>query len=536
MIVKAHNLLCLVVIKNSKMKRLFLTSVFLLSTAISYSQDITDAMRYAQDNLHGTARFRAMGGAFGALGGDLSSINVNPAGSAVFVNNQLAITFNNASIRNQSTYFNDANTANRNAFDLNQAGAVFVYNNVQNQNTSWKKLTFAINYDNIQNFRNASFFSGINPTQSIANYFLGFANGTPLELLETVPGETVSELYAYLGTLPGGFGAQQAMLGYQGYLINPVNNTPNNVNYTTNTFGGNFYHENSWRTGGYNGKLTFNMAAQYEDWLYVGANLNTHFIDYRQTTVFFESAMGANNQGVQQTRFTNDLRSFGNGVSLNFGAIAKVSPELRVGLAYETPTWLRIVDQLSQSLVTNCQDCESNQTTFVVNPRIINEYPAFRLRTPGRWTGSLAYVFGRQGLISADFGVKDYRNTAFGPVDSYFAPINRQMSDLFAMATEVRLGAEYKIDRWSLRGGYRYEQSPYKDGLVVGDLNSLSAGLGYNFGNTRLDLAYTYWQREFDQQPFSTEFQPSGNNSGFNARSRVQSQVNTVTLSLLFEL
>ena len=54
-------------------------------TAVSVrSQEVTDALRYAQDNFNGTARFRAMSGAFGALGGDLSAINVNPAGSAIF--------------------------------------------------------------------------------------------------------------------------------------------------------------------------------------------------------------------------------------------------------------------------------------------------------------------------------------------------------------------------------------------------------------------------------------------------------------------
>ena len=46
--------------------------------SVTHSQEIPDAIRYSQDNLNGTARFRAMGGAFGALGGDLSSINVNP--------------------------------------------------------------------------------------------------------------------------------------------------------------------------------------------------------------------------------------------------------------------------------------------------------------------------------------------------------------------------------------------------------------------------------------------------------------------------
>ena len=68
--------------------------IFLLALGFTISegqsQEISDAMRYAQDNLTGTARYRAMSGAFGALGGDFSSLNVNPAGSAVFSNNQMA--------------------------------------------------------------------------------------------------------------------------------------------------------------------------------------------------------------------------------------------------------------------------------------------------------------------------------------------------------------------------------------------------------------------------------------------------------------
>ena len=67
------------------MKKLYYL-IFIGSTFnVVLSQEIPDAVRYAQDNLNGTARFRAMGGAFGALGGDLSSINVNPAGSAIFL-------------------------------------------------------------------------------------------------------------------------------------------------------------------------------------------------------------------------------------------------------------------------------------------------------------------------------------------------------------------------------------------------------------------------------------------------------------------
>jgi hypothetical protein len=83
--------------------------IFLLALGLSInnarSQDISDAMRYAQDNLTGTARYRAMSGAFGALGGDLSSLNVNPAGSAVFSNNQMGLTLSNYNVKNNANYF-----------------------------------------------------------------------------------------------------------------------------------------------------------------------------------------------------------------------------------------------------------------------------------------------------------------------------------------------------------------------------------------------------------------------------------------------
>ena len=49
-----------------------------------------DALQYSQDGLFGNARFTAMSGAFGALGGDFSSIVSNPAGVAVFTKNEFS--------------------------------------------------------------------------------------------------------------------------------------------------------------------------------------------------------------------------------------------------------------------------------------------------------------------------------------------------------------------------------------------------------------------------------------------------------------
>ena len=44
-------------------------------TEFIVSQNIFDALRYSNDNIEGSARFSAMSGAFGALGGELSALN-----------------------------------------------------------------------------------------------------------------------------------------------------------------------------------------------------------------------------------------------------------------------------------------------------------------------------------------------------------------------------------------------------------------------------------------------------------------------------
>ena len=75
------------------MKKVFFAFIAIFSMTMK-AQNITDAVRYSMTDLNGTARYRAMSGAFGALGGDLSSLNVNPAGSAVFLNSTASFTLN----------------------------------------------------------------------------------------------------------------------------------------------------------------------------------------------------------------------------------------------------------------------------------------------------------------------------------------------------------------------------------------------------------------------------------------------------------
>ncbi|MBF2708922.1 OmpP1/FadL family transporter [Flavobacterium soyangense] len=486
--------------------------------SVAQSQEIPDAIRYAQDNLSGTARFRAMSGAFGALGGDLSSININPAGSAVFANNQLTITLSNFNTKNNSNYYGTNTSASKNSFDLNQTGGVFVFKN-QNPSGDWKKFSLAINYENMNNYDNSVFSAGTNPTNSVANYFVSYANGVPLDVIQ-------NSSYGELD-----HGGQQAYLGYQGYVINPATNLPSNVQYNSNvTAGGNYNQENNVYSNGYNGKLSFNAATSYKDKLYIGINLNSHFTDFTQSSSFYEYNNNSVNADytVKNLRFDNNLHTYGTGFSFQIGAIAKVTNEIRLGLAYDSPVWYNLSDEFSQKLVAVSANTIEVLPPDIVDPNIVNYYAPYQLDTPGKFTGSFAYVFGKTGLISIDYSIKDYGNTSFRPAnDPYFRDVNNQISNILSTSGELRIGGEYKIKEWSLRGGYRFEESPYKNKTTIGDLNSFSAGLGYNFGMFKLDFSYSRAHRDSHQGFF---------NQGFTDGAHLNTKNNNFSMTLLFEI
>ena len=75
------------------MKRKIFLLIGIVSFSILNAQNTVDALRYSTENIQGTARFNSLSGAFGALGGDLSAIDINPAGSSVFLENTMALTF-----------------------------------------------------------------------------------------------------------------------------------------------------------------------------------------------------------------------------------------------------------------------------------------------------------------------------------------------------------------------------------------------------------------------------------------------------------
>ena len=105
--------------------------------------------------------------------------------------------------------------------------------------------------------------------------------------------QEIGDAYSEIGSIYG-FGHQQAFLGFESFILEPddINNDANTT-YFSNLANGTFSHDYSYASTGYNGKITFNMAAQYDENLYLGLNLNSHFIDYQRSTLLFEDNSNA---------------------------------------------------------------------------------------------------------------------------------------------------------------------------------------------------------------------------------------------------
>ena len=477
------------------MKRNIIFILVLICGTVN-AQNIEDVLRYSIENTNGTARFQGLSGAFGALGGDLSALNINPAGSAVFNNSQFTMTGTNYNRNNDATYFGRTNNTRLNSFKINQAGGVIVFKNYD-KNADWRKYSLAFNYDLVNNFSNQFFTSG-NSNEGIDNYFLAYAQGQPLGPLFVQDGELIEEAYLDIGSSLG-FGPQQAFLGFQAGVIDPVDiDDDNNTQYISNAEYNSVNQEFLQSTRGYNSKFTMNFGTQFKDFLSMGASLNFHSIYYEKYTQLSESGFDTGSE-VQFINFDNLLATRGNAFSFSLGVIAKLNKLIRMGASYQSPTWYDLRDDFSQRI--NSDSPVRNSDITFIDFNIVNLFPNYKVKTPGKFNGSMALVFGPNGLLSFDYSYQDMSNAELRPTsDASFATVNSVISSELRSVSTFRVGGEYRIKQLSLRGGYRYEQSPYANRITVGDLNGFSAGIGYNFGGSRLDFTYSRSERDGNVQ------------------------------------
>jgi hypothetical protein len=174
-------------IKTDKMKRIASIIIFVSAIILNgYSQNVDDALRYSQIFYSGSARFMSMGGAFTALGGDLSAISLNPAGTGIFRSFELSLTPQMVYNTNASTWNKSKASDFRYTFNLSQIGIVSnLYTN--NNESGLVSLNAAYSFNRTNDYYENITINGISNNSSIADYWVSLANGNSKNNLPNVP-------------------------------------------------------------------------------------------------------------------------------------------------------------------------------------------------------------------------------------------------------------------------------------------------------------------------------------------------------------
>ena len=436
-----------------------------LYSPIAKAQNLTDAVRFSTNDLSGTARYRSMAGAFGALGGDLSCMADNPAGLAIYRGtNTLSIT-PHLGFSSTETQGTSKVTNKDNRFSVSSFGALFSMKNEDGPVVNFN-LGFSIERK-LENRRKYTLRNS-NPRSSLAQYLTNQAN---------------SYLYEYdkkshfLGTDIAKNSNTVPMLSYMAYDVYAINDDPDDEYSVVNPMEG-CLADQEMRVVENNRENIYNIAGSVNlnDQLYIG--LNFKITDYKSTvqSEFDEYYKGFPDDALF---YDNNVENKSTGFGLNLGLLWKPIDQWRIGAAVHTPIWSTINEFYSVRLGTDFIDVNDDPAyaDIIFPDDWDNAAPEWEydFQTPWEYQVSTAYIFGTQGILSLEWDMKDYTTMKYSVSKNYKLPansfdeINDVIKNKMQMQHTLKAGFEYRITKQlSARVGYAYVTSPYKEDVVKG--------------------------------------------------------------------
>ena len=467
---------------------------------VSLGQNELDAFRYSGTTSLGTSRSNAMGGAFSAVGADFSSTYSNPAGLGVYRRSELMFTPTLRTTGNESLYLNSTNDASRSAFTLGNFG--YVYNtsvmkyNPESQRREPAKsgltgFSFAIGYNQIDNFNRRTEFDVYNDANSMTDYFAGLASG---ESIGTIFNSQTIPSMAAAGWLIDTFAVD-------GNWIGAANGGDVQQTYAQEERG----RTNEWNIG---------FAGNVNDKLYAGASIgivgmryNSEFIYTEQDVNNVHRVWAADSTPFNQLTYSDIYQVRGSGVNLKLGIIARPVDFLRVGVSFQSPTWNSMTDEYSTQILGNL-DADPNDYGYSDDP-LVGAFD-YNFVSPYRLTIGAMALIGKYGFLSADFDYLDYRSARYSsdvsPASSFyysFANENQAIAEIFSTAYNYRFGGEFRLGPGRFRLGYANYGAIVRDEFLqyvdyeTGNLSDIdgsrrifSGGIGLKQKNYYIDVAY----------------------------------------------
>jgi len=481
------------------MKKLYFTLLLFLGiTAVCSAQYVDNALLFSQQNYGSTARSRAMGNAFGALGGDFGSLSINPAGIGIYQRGEVSATMNPINLNNtESLYQGYGYKDNNNNFNFSNFGYVSTIPGSYST-SGLVSINFGIGYNRLANLNQNSYVGAENSPYSRMDAFAQNSNGINYNKLVSSDGND-----PYANGVPW-----ESKLAWENYLINVSNPTTTGDRYSTFLLNNETVKQmQSAHHEGYLNEYVATFGANFNHKLYLGATLGMQDLFYDESILYSES--GENNASSAagswgRFDYSNNTRTSGVGYNLKLGAIFRPTAALRIGIALHTPTYFHIKETYSSVMSSNLTgvSTEADGTHNEATPLGSYEY---NFHSPLRAIGSIAYQIAKKGLISLDYEFVDYSGMKYsnGLGGDNFSTENSDIKTVYKAVSNIRVGGEYRVtDAISLRGGMEFMGNPYHS-TVNGvsqpntdyKFTTYNGGIGYRAGKFSLDMAYSLGDR-----------------------------------------
>ncbi len=462
-------------------KELLAISIIVLSSTTLLAQNEIDALRFSQDVPSGTARFTAMSGAFGSLGGEFSALSLNPAGIGMYQFSEFSFTpsFN---LNSTTSYYESKETDYNSGLKIGNIGIVF---SSPKENSVWKRINFAIGWNQLANYNSNIRIQGKNNTSSLADNILALSQGYSIDELNT------------LYSAPAFW---NNLIDLVDISIDTTTNwyANDNGNYRSNVKGNSskYQTKNIHSSGGKN-EFIFSVGSSFNEQLYLGATIGIPTLDYYEKSTYNETNFEDTINGLQEFNVQEELSVYGAGINFKIGAILRISEKLKLGAALHTPTAYNIEETFSTSLTTYFTD-DSSTEGYEPN------YFEYNLITPWKAILSASSLLKNNILLSADYEIVDYSFSSMQSSQYTFKYENNVIQEIYTKTSNIRLGAEVNVNPFVIRTGY----SKYGSAFANKDYSkeNYSFGVGINNGGYYIDAAYVLSQGNGEHLLYSEEY------------------------------
>lgn len=463
----------------------FLLSLLYLQSNLQ-AQITSDALLFSETRPTVNARSMALGNALGALGADMSTANLNPAGIAVYRKKvEFALSLGGLSNTTRTSFLDNYRKDRLNQFSFGNVGLV-IASKTRARDNEWKSVNVGITFNRLADYTRNFTYQGLSTGSRIQS----FAEGAS-------------------GIAPDNLDPYEGWVAYNAYLMDTVggyNYVPNggiSDNSYTNKY------QNVRRTGGLN-ELGFTLGGNYNNKLYLAATLGVNFMNMNEDRLYQETSDSLDFQAMD---FIENRNVKGTGINLKIGMIYRINKLLRMGLAIHTPTAYRLIDSYNSGLYARiAYDSLLRESNYAIEDQTPNVLQ-HDLVTPWVFMGSVGLVIPKRGFIGLDVEYTDYSWASFALLENertaannqFVNDLNNRVQNAYRGVLKARIGAEIALGLARIRLGYQFQTSPYQQSVEgVSDMrHDISAGLGLRWKHFYLDFAYVHTLTDFEYSPYN---------------------------------